>query len=76
MLSMDYGTDCAGGPWEGLCNQRRYQQIQPPEYQLHQVDVPLALLSGAQSVAYEHVLLSGIEVGCGHVYVPHRCLDW
>ena len=46
MLAMDYGRDCVGGPWQGLCNQKQYHQIEPPEYQLNNVHIPLALLSG------------------------------
>lgn len=46
MLAMDYGTECVWGPWRGLCNQKQYGLIEPPEYHLAQVDVPLALLSG------------------------------
>jgi hypothetical protein len=48
MLAMDYGTDCERGPWQGLCNQLQYEALQPPEYHLHNVDVPLALLSGGE----------------------------
>lgn len=56
MLAMDFGTNCVHGPWQGVCNQRRYSTIEPPEYELHKIDAPLALLSGTLLVGSSHQL--------------------
>lgn len=48
-LKYDYGTSCRTFTWqEKPCNQKVYGQDTPPEYPLHRIRVPLAVLTGSR----------------------------
>jgi hypothetical protein len=75
MVAMDYGTDCTGGPWAGLCNQMRYGSTDPPAYDLHHISIPVALLSGMRFLCVPRVgyacMRAASRSACGPCHSHH-----
>eukprot|EP00775_Hariotina_reticulata_P003205 gene3205-3482_t len=47
----DFGTDCSNRTlWHETCNQQKYGTLEPPEYDLSQVKVPVFIMQGGNDI--------------------------